>query len=263
MSNTLKRIVQARLYQYQTWTVQGETPETVGKILAQFTPSYVSGLMHPSAEKPFTAEQGMAFAKIRETVLKENPNCKFDIVLNPRHYKNAEAMTDHMATIMGIVTVEGWFLDFYEAPYKADGKMIAAVVAFAHQYSQFVGGSTTTKNIAEKLDFIAVHDGKTVDLKQKEEIAELIKDLKTPVAYHLNNDNDKSDDDSIHTFMKKWDTKKRVEHIKRLARNQTSWKYRLMYPVFFPVYLNKEAYHAPKDGNMAEVIKGAMKLYNQ
>ena len=112
-------------------------------------------------------------------------------------------------------------------------------------------------------DFFAYHDGYGLDMKDKEEIKKISAEYNIQVILQINNDSGRSIDDTVHTFTKKWATYEREAYIKRLSRNQSTWNYRLMYPVFFPVFLNQYAYNAEKDGDILKAYIDLMDLYNK
>ncbi|GAB4405497.1 MAG: hypothetical protein OHK0053_31430 [Microscillaceae bacterium] len=257
-----KRIVSAQIYAGNLWVLEQENPVSVGSILAKLSPSYVSGLLCPGSDENLSSEQINAYHQIRAAVLAAQPQCKFDLVICPNQYTEPEALTARMRYLNDMLHLDGWFLDFVPGTQKASAKVIEAAVAYAHSQNQFIGGNELNKSLLKMGDFVVLHDGQTIDLKLKEEISNLSKTYNIPILFQINTHSQRGADDTAHTFMRKWQTHQRGEHIKRLARNQVSWRYRLMYPVFFPVYLNKNAYNASRDGLMLKSLLELMTQYN-
>ncbi|NJL13093.1 MAG: hypothetical protein HC913_08915 [Microscillaceae bacterium] len=257
-----KRIVSAQIYAGNLWIVEQENPPSVGAILAKLSPTYVSGLLCPDPDENLSSEQINAYHQIRELVLAAQPQCKFDLVLCPNLYKEPEDLIARMRYLNDMLHLDGWLLDFVPGTQKASAKLIEAAVAYAHSQNQFIGGNELNKSLLKMGDFVVLHDGQTIDLKFKEEILNLSKTFNIPILFQINTHSQRGADDTTHTFMKKWQTHQREEHLKRLARNQVSWRYHLMYPVFFPVYLNKNAYNASRDGMMLKSLLELMAQYN-
>lgn len=258
----LKRTVMARVFNKNFWTLQELDAQKVGETLAKLKPSYVSNLIHLDNETPLSEKHIQAFQNIQNTIKAQNPDCKFDFVLNPRQYRRSEEVIAKMKEISSKIQVDIWFLDYYTAQFKGEGNVLDGIMAFARSQNQLVGANSDDKSVIKNVDFIVYHDGQGLEMKQKAEIEQLRKDFEKPILVQVNNDTDRTDSDNIHTFIKKWDKTKRELYIKRLARNQMTWKFRLAYPVFFPVYLGKDAYNATKDGNLLEVYLELMRVNN-
>jgi hypothetical protein len=258
----MMRTVMARIFHKNTWTLYGLDANYVGDNLAKLQPTYVSGLLFLDDQTLLSEKHIQAYNTVREKVLKESPQCKFDLVLNPCQYKKAEDLVARMTEINAKIKVDIWFFDFYKAAYKDDYKVVKAAIEYAHTQGQLVGINELTKSYLKMVDFATVHDGFGVDMKTREQIAQLIEEYKIPIGLQINSDPDKTNDDNIHTFTKKWEKHEREALIKRLAKNQITWRFRLMYPIFYPVYLQQHAYNAAKDGNIIQVCLDLMKVYN-
>jgi hypothetical protein len=258
----MMRTVMARVFHKNTWTLYGLDAAYVGDNLAKLNPTYISGLLFLDDQTALSDKHIQAYNTIREKVLQQNPQCKFDVVLNPRQYKKTEDLLARMEEINRKIKVDIWFFDFYKAAYKDDYKTVKAAIEYAHSQGQLVGINELDKSYLKIADFATVHDGFGVDMKTREQITQILEEYKIPVGMQINSDPDKTNDDNIHTFTKKWEKHEREALVKRLAKNQITWRFRLMYPVFYPVYLQQHAYNAAKDGNMIQVFLELMKVYN-
>lgn len=257
-----QRVVLAQIYRNKNWTLEGEDAVSVGKVLADLKPTYVSGLLQLDASYDLSPEQIKRYKKVREMVKAVNPNCKFDFIINPRQFKKPEDILKRMRDIQAKIPVDIWYLDFAEGEYNSS-KVVQAAIAAAHENKQLIGGNFQDSNLLKMGDFVAFSDNEKVDIKLKEEILKTGEKFGKPILFQINNDTNRSADDTVHTFIRKWKTYERERYVKRLSRNQLSWKYRLMYPVFFPVYLRKEAYNAAKDNEILKSYLEVMALYNE
>ncbi|NJO02054.1 MAG: hypothetical protein HC880_10485 [Bacteroidia bacterium] len=262
LDSILRRVVSARVYHNQNWTVDDKTAEAVGEALAQFKPTYVSGLIYLDDRLSLDEKHIQAFRTIREKVLAQNPQCKFDFTLNPRQYKKPEEIVARMQQINKQLDVDIWYLDFISAPDKAKGNVLEAAIEYAHSQGQLIGGNELEKELLEKADFVAFTDAQPVDLTTKEEMLKLVDQYGIALLFQINNDSSRSADDTIHTFIKKWADFERQRHIYRLARNQVSWKYRMMYPVFFPIYLRQNSYQVTEEEEGVKKYLEMMEAYN-
>lgn len=254
-----KRILSARFYHNQQWVLENTDLAEAVEVLKSIKPSYVSGLMYFDATHAPNAEQIAAFKAVREAL----PTAKLDVVLNPNDYKKPEELLAKMKEIEAKLNPDIWYFDFKASNFKASAKHLSEAIAYAHAQGKRIGGNEPEKALLKEADFVAVYDGRSIDLDFKEDISKLIADnTQLTVLFQINNDSNRSTDDTVHTFMKKWKTYDRAEHIKRLARNQNSWKYRLMYPVFFPTFLNKQAYQAQQDADMLKIFEELMAIHN-
>ena len=258
----LVRSVAARMYYKNTWTLPDITVEQIGANLAKILPTYVSGLIVLDDQTQLSEAQVKAFNTVREVVLKAKPECKFDMVINPRQYKRAEDLVAKMTEINQKIKLDIWFFDFFRGPNKPDYKLIKAAADYAHTQGQLIGVNEWDNSWFKIVDFVVFHDGYGVETKMKEDMQKIVTDNKIPVALQINNDSERTNDDNVHNFLKKWEKHNREAYIKRLSRNQATWKYRLIYPVYYPVYLNQESYNAPKDGNILTIYADLMKIYN-
>jgi hypothetical protein len=257
-AQVFKRVISAQIYYNSQWILNGDTIDKITTIFDTLQPTYISGLIYLNESKKIETIHIQAFQAIRKIL----PNTKLDITLNPNQYKKAEDLVAKMKSINAQIKPDIWYLDFSADAYKVSPKHLSEAIEYAHSQGQMIGGNEIDKILLKEADFVAVHDGQEIDLKLKDEIKEMSENNTLTILFQINNDSNRSNDDTVHTFIKKWKTYERIEHIKRLARNQNSWKYRLMYPVFFPVYLHRDAYKANEDGDALKIFKELMINYN-
>lgn len=263
LQETLRRIVSARIYNNKLWTLGDHDANYAADVLSQLNPTYISGLIHLDASNKLTDKQIQSFKIIQKKVKSVNPDCKFDFPINPNHYKTPEDILTKLKEINATLNIDIWYLDFYQSEFRKSSKVIEAVIEFAHQNQQWVGGNELDKSLLKKGDFVAFTDASTVNLDLKAEIIRIGKQYNIPIVFQINNDTNISNDDTVHTYIKKWKTYERERHVRRLAKNQASWKYKLMYPVFFPVFLKHTAYDAAQDGEILAKYQSIMNLYNE
>ncbi len=264
MTQAISRIAQARVYQQRQWTLlvqdqsqPSETPTTVGQALASLTPTWVAGLIRVSAGQPLTQDQIDAFNTIRSLVLAVNPDCKFDIVLNAAQYTGPNDIVNQMKAINAQVPVDIWYLEKFYETYRDQRTMIDAAITYAHSQGQPIGGDALLNQMPPHADFAVVETQNfSLDARQ---IDRLIKKYHIPVIAHLD---DETNATEARTFITKYDTAQRIGYITRLAKNQKSWKYRLMYPIFYPLYPAGEAYDSLQDDSILGLILSLMQDYN-
>lgn len=262
-SSPFLRVLSARVFHNNNWTVGDRTAEEVGEVLAQLQPTYISGLIYLDDRIELKEKHIEAYQKIRAKVLAQSPDCKFDFTINPRQFDKPEDIIARMQSIDEQLDIDIWYLDFIEARNKAKSKIIEAAVSYAHSQGQLIGGNELEPSLLKQGDFVAFHDGQSINLDMKDDMAKLLEDYDIKILFQINNDSGRSTDDTVHTFIKKWDKSKRIAHVKRLAKNQYSWEYRLMYPIFFPVYLKQYSYDAGVDDDILETYQELIENYNQ
>ena len=271
------RIVMARMYQ-DTWTLPGETPETVGKALASLKPSTVAGLIRlgssddtadstqqgPSGaviSKVLSAEQVAAFNMVRKEVRAVNPECRFDFVLDAKSYSTPDAILTQMKDINVKVRPDLWFFDSLTSAYKANPAPIDAAIAYAHSQGQAVGGDCYSAQLPSGMDYAVVEAmGFKFDVDHIRKIRDT---YRIPVIAHLNNlASNQGKDEEPKQFIQTLTPEKRAAVIAHLASGQTAGQYALMYPVFFPEYPRHQSYNATKDGAILDTFRATMDQFN-
>jgi len=262
-SQILQRVVLARIYQGATWTLSGETPQSVGSAIAKLDPTYVSGLIRLASTDTLSQQQSNDYKTIRSIVLQTSPTAKFDVVLNAQQYSTPDQMLSQMRDINSKIHVDLWFFDFYYEGYSFSPQTIEAAIGYAHSQGQYVGGNVWGKNIPPGSDFVATDDGVpsqfSLDL---ERVATLTTDYGIPVLVHLNNNPQNGPSTESCVFMNDWSESQRASYVTSLAQGQGSGGYRYMYNVFFPECPAGVAYDSLTDGSMFSTLTSLMSTYN-
>ena len=66
----------------------------------------------------------------------------------------------------------------------------------------------------------------------------------------------------VSAYIRGMDSSERSEVLTRLAENQNSWGYRFAYPVFYPLYLARQAFDATKDNLLLVTIRSLLARFN-
>lgn len=272
----LRRVVHARAVQNLRWTIDRETPESVGRALASLRPTYVSGLLRVAGDDTLSPEHVRDFNTIRRIVRDASPDCQFDVVLNGQHYDTPAALRRKMESLTEAVHPDAWFFDFFYSAYL-DGyrNPLDEGVAWAHEHRQYIGGNTTGDDSVPRSDFAALspvsHAGMVADgeLDLKREEIQRLHGRGFPVLMHINNDPQFAPTTESCYFMGAsgrarldWSHDRRVRWITERAGDQEAWHFRFMYPVFFPECPIWHTYNAPRDGNMMDVFADLVRRFN-
>ncbi len=272
----LRRVVHARAFQALRWTVDRETPESVGRALASLRPTYVSGLVRLASDETLSDAQRRDFETIRRIVRETSPDCQFDVVLNGQQYETPAAMRRKLEAVNDALRPDAWFFDFFFDAYRNGyANPLDAAVAWAHDHRQYVGGNTTRDDNVPRSDFAALspvsHAGMVADgeLDLKRDEIDRLHRRGFPVLMHINNDPHFAPTTESCYFMGEsgiarfdWDRARRARWITERAADQESWNFRFMYPVFFPECPIWHTYNAPRDGDMMDVFAGLVRRFN-
>jgi hypothetical protein len=263
------RIVNARVYQDQSWTVPGETPASVGRVLASLEPTWVSSLIRYQAGQAPRPDEVSAWKKIRQKVRAKSPNATFDVELNAAEYRTADEIRRQLAEIRSELHNDGWFFDFYTPAYRLRPEVVDAAIEDAHQHGEWVGGNAFGLSAGPPIppgsDFIAVQDfGFKTDLAAIRELAE-----KVPVVFHLGNAPELPKSDGC-VFIERFSTEQRKSYVRERAEQQKANDFRFGYPVFFPECSRRIGaanpglftFNAPRDGNVLTTFEQLMRRYN-
>ena len=272
----LRRVVHARAFQALRWTVDRETPESVGRALASLRPTYVSGLVRLSSDEMLSDAQRRDFETIRRIVREASPDCQFDVVLNGHQYETPAAMRRKLEAVNDALRPDAWFFDFFFDAYTTGyANPLDAAVAWAHDHHEYIGGNTTGDDSVPRSDYAAlspvshagmVADGE-LDLKRAE--IDRLHRRGFPVVMHINNDPQLAPTTESCYFMGEsgiarfdWDRARRARWIGERAADQDSWNFRFMYPVFFPECPLWHTYNATRDGDMMAVFTDLVRRFN-
>jgi hypothetical protein len=251
----LRRVVHARLYQHDEWTLDAQTPETAAAAIAGLRPTWVAGLVRLDADEAVLPAQVAAFDLVRERVRETSPDAHFDLVLNAQHYETPERITARMSELYDLFHNDVWFFDFWTPAHRERPEVVRAAIRWAHEHDQLVGGNPfgwrdDPRSFPPGSDFVTVDDHDfELDVRALARLAELV-----PVAFHINNNSQNGATSEACVFIHDLSTDERIDYVGRRARNQDEQRYRMMYPVFFPTCPIGEAYDAARDGTMLDTI---------
>lgn len=276
LGQMLRRVVHARAYQNHRWTIDHESPESVGRALASLRPTYVSGLLRIASDEAVSAEQARDFDTIRRIVWASSPECQFDVVLNGQQYETPAALRRRLETVDDAVRPDAWFFDFFYDAYTSGYRNpLDQAVDWAHEHRQYIGGNTTQSDSVPRSDFAALspvsHAGMVADgeLDLKRDDIQRLHARGFAVLMHINNDPQFAPTTESCYFMGEsgiarydWGYDRRARWVGERARDQADWHFRFMYPVFFPECPIWHTYNAPRDRDMMSVFDDLARRYN-
>jgi len=262
------RVVLARFYQQQDWTVPGESSSQVADAVASLRPTYVSGVLRVSSNTSLTQNMISDFNTIRSSVLGRSPMAKFDFVLNAQDYTSASQIQSKMQTINSQIHVDIWFFDYYEEGYVAHPTVMEAAVGYAHSQGQLVGGnldsgldlSTTSPEFPSGSDFVSVPDSNFVVSPQR--LQQVRSEAPTvPILVHTNNNPQNGPTSESCVYINGFSEQQRVAYETQMAQNQTRFGYFYMYNVFFPLCPVGTSYNSLTDGSMLQIVENLLNTY--
>jgi hypothetical protein len=266
----MRRIAYARAYQYGEFTIQKQTPESVGKALAALEPTWVTGVIRLRISDEITSEEVSGYDTIRSEVRAKSPDAAFGVELNALDYTTADSVVDKMSEVREKFGNDGWFFDFFTPAYDKRPAVVEAAIADAHDHGEFVGGNTfgwskdpEHPTIPPGSDFLAVSDDDfRLDVGAVRTIAKQI-----PIVFHLRNNPGKPSSDGC-VYINRYSTDKREAYISKRAREQSKYDFHFAYPVFFPTCEPPSkghdivAFDALDDSSMLKTIEQLMDKYN-
>ena len=183
------RIAAVRIYQHGTWTVPGETPDTVGKALAALKPTLVSGLIRDEPTEEVKDHEVDAWNKVRTRVLAASPGAHFGVELNAVSYKTPEQVEQQMQEIRAKLDNNGWFFDFFTTAYKQRPDVVEAAINSAHENGEWIGGNVFGLGhdppVPPGTDYLASPGFRGLQDRPRREVRKLAE--KVPIAFHLGN----------------------------------------------------------------------------
>ncbi len=255
------RIAMARVYQTGRWTLPNQTPDSVGKTLADLKPTWVAGLVRVKSSEDLTATEAAAFKTIRNHVRAKSPRCKFDVVLNGKDYRTPREITKKMEQIHKLIPVDMWFFDFYNRGYRSNPRVTLAAIEWAHRHGQWIGGNCWGTRVPPGSDFASLDDVNFI--LNRSHIKAIRRRTGLPVTAHLNNNPQHGPTGDCARFIQKWDAAKREAYVEKFAGRQAEWGFRFMYPVFFPEYPVGKSYDATSDGKMLKTIEDLLDRHDR
>jgi hypothetical protein len=266
----LSRVVSSRVYHTRLSVVRNSTSHRIGRSLASLDPTWVTGLLRYARNQFPTHDEVRVWKRIRNIVHRTSPGAQFDVVLNAEQYRTPLAVTRAMRRLKAKLGNEGWFFDFFSSAARRHPKMIKAAIAWAHTNGQWIGGNVfglrRDTAFPVNADFLSVQDdGFHLNLPAVLKISKRV-----PVLYHLNNDPDDKYSGGCR-FIKKYNTARRRQLIRRRASSQIRYGFRMSYPALFPECVHARprgpgtflaSYNAFRDPPMAREIQALLDRYD-
>lgn len=266
----LERIVSARVEHTRISTVRNTNARRVGRSLASLHPSWVSGLIRYARGQHPKPSEVRAWREITRIVRSVNPSAQFDVTLNAEQYRNGKELRRMMHRVRKKLNNDGWFFDFYSTAFEVRPRMIRAAIESAHEHGEWIGGNVfglaKKRPLPVNSDFLAVQDfGFKLNLPAVRRLS-----ARVPVMYHLNN-NPRYPNSGGCQFMQRFTTARRRALIRRRARQQLRYGFRVSYPALFPVCKRKRrrgegdflySYNAFRDPPMDRTILRLLDRYD-
>jgi hypothetical protein len=257
-----QRVIQARLFHSGSWTLSGtsQTPTTVARTLASLQPTFLAGILRLPDHGVLSEAEVEAFNTLRTTVLESSKGCRFDVVINAAEDISGDLFVQKMKDFSVSIHPDSW--TFYIPPESktVSPEIFQQGIAAAHSAGQMVGYDGPLSLIPEGVDFIIVRawdlrvNKREIDLLRAQQRVPLIVELPTTFGSHASTE--------VVDYVKEMDTKTRVKLITELAGNQSSWGYRMAYPVFYPLYPALKAFDATKDNILLVSIRALLARFN-
>jgi hypothetical protein len=257
-----QRVLQARLFHAGTWTLAGssQTPLTVARTLASLQPSFMTGLLRLPDHGDLSNAEVEAFTTVRSAVLAANKNCRFDVLINAGEEHSGGIFVERMKEFTIILHPDAW--TFYVSPGTESiaPDVFEAGIAQAHAAGQMVGYDGPLSLIPEGVDFLVIRawdfkvNRKQIDLLRAKQRIPLIVELPTAFGSKATTD--------VVSYVQKMESKDRAALITHLAENQSSWGYRLAYPIYYPLYPARHAFDATKDNILLVSIRSLLAKFN-
>jgi hypothetical protein len=287
LRDSLRRVVLARLYQHDQWTLTAVPDGDVAyacDVIARLRPTYVSGLLRFDAGEPLLQKHVDVYNGVRACVRERvrNHPVRFDVVLNALHYTDpaihadradAEAALVSRLAELDVLAPDIWFFDFFSVPFNDENtdhhrSAIREGIAWAHANQQLVGGNVWGLEPPPGADFAALDnfdrpggvDGLEYVARQTGAMADEL-----PLVMHIENNPQKPQSKGLLWIHGSREYRKQVLDKHASLQNATDYFY--MYPVFFPLQIagaNNElrlAYDARQDGNMLDTMAEHLDRY--
>ena len=256
-----QRVIQARLYQNGTWTLDhAQTSVTVARTLSSLSPTFVTGLVRVSDHGELSNAEVDSFNSVRSAVTAVNKSARFDIVINAGVEQSGEHFVRRMREITSRIHPDAW--TFYVAPdsVSVNPEIFEDGIAFAHEAGQFVGYDGPLSLIPEGADFIVVRawdqkvNRKQIDFLRSKQRVPLIVELPTTFGTQVTKE--------VLAYVTEMNSAERGKVLESLADDQSSWGYRFAYPVFYPLYPASHAFDSTKDNFLLVTIRALLVRFN-
>ncbi|MCX7047084.1 MAG: hypothetical protein NTX50_16550 [Candidatus Sumerlaeota bacterium] len=260
-AQVFRRVVLSRVYHQQKWMAGKETPGTVGEALGALHPTLVSGLVCLSSKQAISDEEANAYIEIRKRVQAISPKCKFDFALDASQYKTADEITGQMKQITAKAHPDAWYFESFGDAFKQSPDVIQAAIACAHSQNQLIGGYVGDKEIPPDSDFVTLSGNKGV-VKMREQLTKLKEQRPISFLATFISEPAPSNKDDVENWVAKIAKNQELDFVESLASNQSTDKFRLMYPIMLCDAQGSNAYNAFTEGKMISLEKGLMDRFN-
>jgi len=257
-----RRIVQARLYQGNVWTLEGggQTPLTVARTLSSLQPSFVTGLIRLPEDSMLSSSVVEAFEAVRSAVRASSKSCRFDVFVNLGLEKSPELLTRKMKEATAQIHPDAWTFHVPAESRGLDPELFDSGISFAHANGQMVGYDGPLSLIPEGVDFIVL---RVWDLRMNRKEVEYLREKeRLPLIVQLPGKSERKGRDEVGKYISRMTTVERSQLLTQLAENQGSWGYRLAYPVFYPVSQALKSFDTTKDGSLLITIRSLLARYD-
>ena len=268
-AQALERIVKTRVIHTRISTVRNSNSRRIGRALASLYPSWVSGMIRYAKGQHPKPREVRAWREITRIVHTTSPQTQFDVTLNADQYANGQELQQMMHRVRSKLDNDGWFLDFFSTAHRERPRMIRAAITSAHTHGEFIGGNvfgiSKKRPMPARADFLAVQDFRfRLDLRAVGRLAS-----KVPVVYHLHNHPDRPRGGGCR-FIQRFSTGRRQAYIRRRAKQQVNFGFRVQYPALFPECRRDTqgrrnvlfSYNAFRDPPMAATIRRLLSRYD-
>lgn len=265
-----RRVISARVRHTKLNVHPYTNARRIGRSLASMRPTWVTGtLRYRKGQYPDDRET-RAWNEIRRIVRETSPTAQFDVVLNAEQYRSIKGLQLQMRRLRAKLDPDGWFFDFLSSAHRRHPQTLKAAVANAHAHGEWIGGNIfgyRNRPQPTSLDFLSVQDG-GVHLHVNA-VAKWAR--RKPILYHLNS-NPQHKNSGGCRFMRKMNTWRRIKHVRRRAKQQVKYNFRVAYPVLYPQCFKPRrgnpdepilyAYNAFRDPPMADEIRTLLDRYD-
>jgi len=267
----LSRIVSARVHHTRIPVVRNSNAGKIGRALASLRPTWVTGLIRYARNQHPNRVEVRAWERITAAVRAASPGAQFDVVLNAKQYMNGRQLRAMMRRVRSRLHNDGWFFDFYSVAFRRRPRMIRTAIESAHRHGEWIGGNVfgfarRKAAMPERSDFLAIQDFR---LRLRLGAVRRLSAL-APIMYHLHNDPVRERGGGC-SFIERLNTHERRLLLRRRARQQAAYGFRVSYPALFPECFRERgpqrtevlySYNAFRDPPMAATIRTLLDRYD-
>lgn len=256
-----QRVIQARLYHNGSWTLDvAQTPVTVARTLSSLRPTFVTGLVRISDHGELSNAEVDCFNSVRSAVLESNKAARFDVVINAGVDQSGEIFVRRMKEITTRIHPDAWTFIVAPDSDSVNPEVFEEGIACAHRAGQFVGYDGPLSLIPEGADFIVVRawdlkvNRKQIDLLRSKQRLPIIVELPSTFGTQATQD--------VVNYVTGMNSVERGKVLEALADDQSSWGYRLAYPIFYPLYPARHVMDSTKENLLLVTIRSLLARFN-